>query len=165
MKNNFAKCTPINLSNLASYSDKMSISQVIIFFKRAGVTFTRTKIQNYLRVGVLPPLFEKRHYTKTHIIFLALIYTLKETYSLDEIKSIFAIMGEPNEAVVQELYKIYTALNQDALKHFLTTTDFIEKNTGSALGNSPALQNFISALLLSTIGLAAKATVLEICNE
>jgi DNA-binding transcriptional MerR regulator len=54
-------------------------------------------IQNYIRVGVLPPPIEKRYYTKDHLVLLTLIDNLKSIYSLEEIKSLFEpIRNDPN---------------------------------------------------------------------
>lgn len=46
-------------------------------------------IQNYVRVGVIPPPVDKRYYTKNHLILLTLVDNLKLIYSLDEIKTLF----------------------------------------------------------------------------
>jgi len=40
---------------IATLSDELTISQVVKFFERQGRSFTKTMIQNYVRVGVLPP--------------------------------------------------------------------------------------------------------------
>ena len=42
--------------NLETFNDEMTISQVVRFFNRYGKNFTKTMIQNYVRVGVIPPL-------------------------------------------------------------------------------------------------------------
>ena len=77
------------LINIHNYNSEMSISQVIRFFDTFGMSFTKTMIQNYIRVGVLPAPLRKRYYVKSHLILLAMIYELKEIYSLPEIESLF----------------------------------------------------------------------------
>ena len=67
----------------------MSVSQVIRFFDSFDMDFTKTMIQNYIRVGVLPAPVRKRYYVKSHLILLAMIYELKEIYSLPEIETLF----------------------------------------------------------------------------
>ena len=166
MDNKFSKhAAPINLAGLGSYSDKISLSQVVLFFGRLGVTFTKTMIQNYVRVGLLPPLIEKRYYGKKHIVFLALISSLKDIYSLDEIKSIFGILKNIDDQLVQELYSTYITLHHDTLENFKNTINLIEKSVEQPYKNLPDLQSFVSALLISTIGTAAKSAVLETCCE
>ena len=73
-------------TSLDSYSDKMTLSQVVVFFARNNITFTKTMIQNYVRVGILSPPINKRYYTKEHLITLVLTNILKEVSPLDDIK-------------------------------------------------------------------------------
>jgi len=77
------------LANIDSYNDEMTISQVVRFFERQGLNFTKTMIQNYVRVGIIPPPVEKRYYIKKHLILLAMIDNLKDIYSLEEIGKLF----------------------------------------------------------------------------
>ena len=77
-----------------SYSDKMTLSQVILFFERQNIIFSKTMIQNYVRVGVLPPLLSKRYYTKDHVFLLIIINMLKEVCSLENLKSIFELASD-----------------------------------------------------------------------
>ena len=77
------------LEKMKGYNEKLSISQAVIFFERHGYSITKTMIQNYIRVSVLPPPFEKRRYTKNHLLMVILIDHLKSIYSLDEIRKLF----------------------------------------------------------------------------
>ncbi|MCL2699724.1 MAG: DUF1836 domain-containing protein [Defluviitaleaceae bacterium] len=76
------------LKDLHNYSSEMTVSQVIKFFKRKGMDFTKTMIQNYVRVGAIDPP-DGRVYRERHIKALAMIEFLKPVYSLDEIKCVF----------------------------------------------------------------------------
>jgi len=76
------------LNDLYNYSHEMTISQVIKFFRRKGVDFTKTMIQNYVRVGAIDPP-DGRVYRERHMKALAMVELLKPVYSLDEIKYIF----------------------------------------------------------------------------
>jgi len=99
------------LTNINSYNSEMSISQVIRFFDTFGMSFTKTMIQNYIRVGVLPVPVRKRYYVKSHLIILAMIYELKEIYSLPEIEALFkshANLDDENDLIV--LYNEYLSL-------------------------------------------------------
>jgi len=80
------------LRDLHNYKKEMTISQVIKFFQRKGIDFTKTMIQNYVRVGVIDPPYG-RFYIDRHMKALAMLEFLKPVYSLDEIKYIFMILG------------------------------------------------------------------------
>lgn len=106
---------------IATLSDELTISQVVKFFERQGRSFTKTMIQNYIRVGVLPPPLEKRHYTKNHLVLLALIDELKAIYSLEEIKTVLApIRNNPDifdDDMIKttDIYRNYLTMRREAL--------------------------------------------------
>jgi len=99
------------LENISSYNSEMSLSQVIRFFGSFGMDFTKTMIQNYVRVGTIPPPVRKRYYVKRHLILLAMIYELKEIYSLPEIAALFASrINSDDENELIEMYEEYHEL-------------------------------------------------------
>jgi DNA-binding transcriptional MerR regulator len=110
-----------NQVKIASLSDELTISQVVKFFEKQGRNLTKTMIQNYIRVGVLPPPIEKRYYTKDHLVLLTLIDNLKSIYSLEEIKSLFEpIRNDPNifeDDVIKamDIYTNYLTMRKEAL--------------------------------------------------
>jgi len=108
------------LENIGSYKNEMTISQVVRFFEGFGMSFTKTMIQNYVRVGVIPPPIRQRYYVKNHLILLAITYGLKESYSLPEITKLFKLYiktGKDNEPVI--MYETYRALWE---KYYNTTS-------------------------------------------
>ena len=99
------------LTNIHNYNNEMSISQVIRFFDTFGMSFTKTMIQNYIRVGVLPVPVRKRYYVKSHLILLAMIYELKELYSLPEIEELFkSHVNLDDESELIAFYNEYLSL-------------------------------------------------------
>lgn len=106
---------------IATLSDELTISQVVKFFERQGRNFTKTMIQNYVRVGVLPPPLDKRYYTKNHLVLLTLIDNLKAIYSLDEIKTVLAPIRnnpdifEDDIIMATDIYKNYLSMRKSAL--------------------------------------------------
>ena len=86
------------LNDLHNYSHEMTISQVIKFFQRKGIDFTKTMIQNYVRVGAIDPP-DGRVYRERHMKALVMVELLKPVYSLDEIKIIFKSLD------VNDVYK------------------------------------------------------------
>lgn len=109
---------------IATLSDELTISQVVKFFERQGRSFTKTMIQNYVRVGVLPPPVEKRYYTKNHLVLLTLIDNLKAIYSLDEIKTVLMpIRNDPDlfeDDIIKatDVYRNYLAMRKKTLDHW-----------------------------------------------
>jgi len=96
---------------LKAYSDKLTISQIMVFFERQGMAVTKTTVQNYIRVGVLPPP-DKRRYTKNHVLLILLIGYLKTVYSLDEIKTILdpVLAASADGAInIEETYENFCA--------------------------------------------------------
>jgi len=163
---------------IATLSDELTISQVVKFFERQGRSFTKTMIQNYVRVGVLPPPVEKRYYTKEHLILLTLIDNLKAIYSLEEIKAVLApIRNNPDifeDDMIKptDVYKNYLTIRKDILGKWkdslpklfdkiekLLTDDGIkeeEKNTARA---------FMIALTIMAETIAMKDLINEILKE
>lgn len=109
---------------IATLSDELTISQVVKFFERQGKSFTKTMIQNYVRVGVLPPPVDKRYYTRNHLILLTLIDSLKAVYSLEEIKMVLApVRNNPeifDDDIIEtmDMYKNYQTLRKEALNQW-----------------------------------------------
>ena len=110
------------LENIGQYNDEMTISQVVRFFERHGLDFTKTMIQNYVRVGVIPPPVDKRYYVKNHLILLTLIHHLKSIYSLDDIKRLLRPVSrdldtfEDDVIDVAAIYDIYIELCHRAIR-------------------------------------------------
>lgn len=110
--------------DLHTFNDEMTISQVVRFFERNDYEFTKTMIQNYIRIGVLPPPVNKRYYTKNHLMLLSLIYRLKAVFSLDEIKAVFMPILKESDTFdddlinTETLYKAYQSLQMKGLKQW-----------------------------------------------
>jgi DNA-binding transcriptional MerR regulator len=167
-----------NQVKIATLSDELTISQVVKFFQRQGKSFTKTMIQNYVRVGVLPPPVDKRYYTKDHLILLTLIDNFKAIYSLDDIKSVLTpIRNNPDvfdDDIVKttDVYKNYLTLRREALDkwkealprlfdriHDLLKEDGVkeeERNTASP---------FMIALTIMAETIAMKDLINEFINE
>lgn len=96
------------LKYIENYSQDLPISKVVLFFERQKIFFTKTMIQNYIKIELLPAPKGKRYYKKEHLAMLVLIYKLKNVYSLEEIKIIFRPLLEYFEK--EEFFKIYEIL-------------------------------------------------------
>ena len=81
------------LAGLHRFASEMTISQMVVFFGRQDVRFTKTMIQNYVRIGLLPPPVSKRFYHFGHLALLTIIDACKDVLSLDEMKIFFRFSG------------------------------------------------------------------------
>ncbi|MCL2463003.1 MAG: DUF1836 domain-containing protein [Defluviitaleaceae bacterium] len=114
-----SRLTADPLRNIRSYNDEMTISQVIRYFERQGIFFTKPMIQGYVRAGVIPQPKDKRYYTRPHMVLLALAENLKRGFSAEEIKRLFetleaypgALDGASDEALA--IYGEYAARTRD----------------------------------------------------
>jgi len=158
------------LSNIGQYNDEMTISQVVRFFERHGLDFTKTMIQNYVRVGVLPPPVDKRYYVKNHLILLTLIHHLKDIYSLDDIKRLLHPVSKDLETFeddvidVAAIYDIYIGLCHRAIHKWekelpeliATVRDKVDNRENVYEGERDTVYFFITVLTLMAQSIATK---------
>jgi DNA-binding transcriptional MerR regulator len=102
------------LWDLRNYSSEMSISQVVKFFKKHDVDFTKTTIQHYVRVGALPPP-AGRKYSESHIAGLAMIAWLRSVFSLEEIRRLLLPVWEAGAA--RDSYSLLLSALQAEVRH------------------------------------------------
>ncbi len=156
MQNILSTVTEINpynnpLIGLENYSSEMTISQVIKYFERKGIYFTKTMIQNYVRINVLPPPADKRFYTKTHLAMLVIIDALKNHFSLDEIKQTFLpIYNDTN--LLDQILSMYLSLHNQAISQWKADLPEIASECNNEIEKQvqsiPALY-FITVLLMA----------------
>lgn len=124
---------------IATLSDELTISQVVKFFEKQGRSFTKTMIQNYVRVGVLPPPIDKRYYTKNHLVLLTLIDNLKAIYSLEEIRMVLApIRNNPeifDDDIIKttDLYRNYLTMRKESLDRWKDSLPHLFDNVENLL--------------------------------
>ncbi len=76
------------LRNIRNIKNEIQISKVVLYFSNIGIEIPKTTISNYVREGVIDKLVNDRYYTHKHIIQIYIALTLKQTFSLNEIKKI-----------------------------------------------------------------------------
>jgi len=163
---------------IATLSDELTISQVVKFFEKQGRSFTKTMIQNYVRVGVLPPPVDKRYYTKNHLVMLTLIDNLKEIYSLEEIKTVLApIRNNPDifeDDIIKttDIYKNYLEMRKSALGRWKEALPELFDKIGELLDEYDVTESekntataFLIALTVMAETIAMKDVVKEIINQ
>ncbi|MNO27959.1 hypothetical protein D3C76_178450 [compost metagenome] len=104
-----------DIPNIDLYMD-----QVITIFENALGTskrypedklLTKTMINNYTKDKILMPAVNKK-YTSEHILLMALIYHLKQTLSIADIKSLFQETLHHEEVNIKEVYQGFLDLKQ-----------------------------------------------------
>lgn len=163
---------------IATLSDELTISQVVKFFEKQGKTFTKTMIQNYVRVGVLPPPIGKRYYTRDHLVLLTLIDSLKNAYSLEEIKIILGPIRnnpdifEDDMIKTMDIYKGYLEMRKEALARWEDSVpklfDRVEKlvdEEGVRKEDKKAATQFMIVLTVMAESIAMKDLVNEVIKE
>lgn len=159
-------------------SDELTISQVVKFFERQGRSFTKTMIQNYVRVGVLPPPVDKRYYTKDHLVLLTLIDNLKSIYSLDEIKAVLKpIRNNPDifdDDIIKttDIYKNYLTMRKEALSRWkeslpemLDSVNELIDEDGVGKNEKDIARAFMVALTIMAETIAMRDLVSNILND
>lgn len=174
--NIFDKQKPINLE---TFNEEMTISQVIKFFGRYNIAFTKTMIQNYIRIGLLPGPVEKRYYVKEHLILLFLIYNLKESFSLEELRAVFSPVLQGNAHFEGDLvrpvqlYSIYSQMQasiEDAFKgkNYINKTQMIEELMCADIENkehTDLIRKFMVILYTMIETVSVKQLSLQLINE
>lgn len=104
------------LDGIEHYPEKLRVSKVILYFERRGIFFTKTMIQSYVKIGLLPPLNKQKFYSRNHLVFLALTDALKNTYSLDNLINIFTPIFDLDFDILIALLRAFTKNYNDILK-------------------------------------------------
>ncbi len=163
---------------IMTLSDELTISQVVKFFERQGRNFTKTMIQNYVRVGVLPPPVDKRYYTKDHLVLLTLIDNLKSIYSLDEIKLVLEPVIRNPEVFEDDIIKTVDMYNnyltmrketlerwKESLPHLFDRVDSLLREDGVRDSEKDLATAFMIALTIMADTIAMKDLTDEIISE
>lgn len=166
------------LSDLHTFNDEMTISQVVRFFEKNNLIFTKTMIQNYVRIGVIPPPEDKRYYTRKHIVLLSLINSLKNIYSLDEIKLVFdPVLKDPSTfdddmMDITLIYKIYSDIYKDTLKNCENNLPYITNKIENIIKEENINENdskiigvFLTIINLMAQSIAIKKMVTALIDE
>lgn len=163
---------------IATLSDELAISQVVKFFERQGRSFTKTMIQNYVRVGVLPPPVDKRYYTRDHLVLLTLIDSLKSIYSLEEIKTLLEPVRnnpdifEDDLIKANDVYRNYITMRKEflgewkkSLPDLMERTDQILTEDGIKDSEKGRAAAFMVALTVMAETIAMKDIATELIHE
>jgi len=98
------------LADIAQYSPRMTIAQVLKFCEKKNLSLTRAMIQNYIRDGLLPPPIG-RIYTHKHLAALVMIDYLKTVFDLPDIKTVLVPLMDDDGLPLT----VYTRLIQKSI--------------------------------------------------
>lgn len=128
-----------DIPNIDLYMD-----QVIQLFERTfeettrsadETILTKTMINNYAKKKLFFPVTNKK-YTKEHLILISLIYQLKSSFSINDIKTILAPLNEgieQDQLDLEGFYRNYLELTERNTARFVTEQDALTASTTDPL--------------------------------
>ena len=75
---------------------------------------TKTMVNNYSKEGILRPIKSKK-YNREHIIQMAMIYMMKQSLSIQDIKNVFGSGCFEDEHCFERIYQRYGEMKQSQL--------------------------------------------------
>lgn len=163
----FKEIPPIEIPYIDLYMDQITtlFEDKLSHFKRKDeeMILTKTMINNYAKAKILPPIKNKK-YSKTQVMLLILIYNLKQTLSLEDIKLLIepAITPSTEASVidekVSELYDNFLKLKENQIEPFLenVTNDI---KTIEAMYKDSNLEDSPHNLILTVLALINSANL------
>lgn len=156
----------LGLENILSLTDIPSIDlymdQVTQLFENIyGPTkrhedekiLTKTMINNYAKGKLLFPIKNKR-YTKEHLILISLIYQLKGSLSISDVKGILDQLNskiEQTDIDLDTFYHAYLSLHKKSVDDFKETMEEVKDNlTGEVESIEDKDHTYLEQLLLIT---------------
>ena len=117
---------------------------------------TPSMINNYVKLGIIPPPYKKR-YSRVHIAYLVTLCSLKQTLSMSTIQQIMPI--ESTEEEVMLLYNSFVRNQQEAIKKVTNQVGGLWETTLSQKGgNQKSIDNF-------AMQVAASANIFKLLTE
>lgn len=121
---------------------------------------TKTMINNYTKDKLLMPAAKKK-YTKEHIILMILLYELKHTLSIGDIKALFSAIVKTDTVDSEKLssiYEIYLKCKVKAIEGFEPSVDIISTVLAEEIKNMHLESDIQVENMLLVIMLTEKAT-------
>lgn len=147
------------LPDLELYMDQVItlISKYLNFFgvSDGGKRVTPSMINNYVKLGTIPPP-QKKRYSRIHLAYLLIVCTLKQTLDMSTIKRLIPVGID--EGAVEQLYNSFV-VNQN--KAFAFLTDTLQRMAKPVLTDAPG--GGTAADLVMQI--AASANIFKLLTE
>ncbi|MFT4412856.1 DUF1836 domain-containing protein [Fredinandcohnia humi] len=121
---------------------------------------TKTMINNYAKGKLLFPIKNKK-YSRDHLILLSLIYQLKSSLSISDIKATLEGINKrivsDNDFSLEEFYKSYLQLYKKNVEEFKTDLDMKMKDVIEEISDRPNDDNEYIKNVLLIISLTASS--------
>lgn len=133
--------------NIDKLKEHLLISNVVDFFEKNNIHFTKNIINNYLKKDLLPQLYNKKYYTRKHLYFLYFISIYRDLYSLEDVGKLVFLIDE--KIGVEEYYNIYLEMES---KFSTLNKEYMEKtNTLSNINETQEINKAFQILNFSPL--------------
>ncbi len=149
------------LPDLELYMDQvisMLGKYLAIFYETIGVEkwITSSMINNYVKLGIMPAPVRKK-YSRTHLCYLLIICTLKQTLDMATIQKII-----PANLEEEEVRKTYNSFVLNQRKAYRYVTENVQSVAEPIFGNAEDNPERIGDLLMQV---SASANIFKILTE
>ncbi len=129
-----------------------------IYYETIGAEkwITSSMINNYVKLGIIPAPVKKK-YSKTHLAYLLILCTLKQTLDMATIQKII-----PVDLETEEVMKTYNAFVENQRKAYQYVTENIRVVAEPILNQTESNEKRINDLLMQV---AASANIFKILTE
>lgn len=164
LKSNFASYSlPAwdELPDLPLYMDQVLAimgKYLSIYYKAVGEgkAITSSMINNYVKLKIIPAPIKKK-YTRSHLSYLLMICTLKQTLDMATIQKII-----PSNLTDEEIQSVYTSFVNNQKKAFLYVTENLNAVAEPLIKNEGHKQERLNDLLLQV---ASSANIFKLLTE
>lgn len=125
---------------------------------------TKTMVNNYSKQGVIKPIKGKK-YSKEHIVQMLMVYSLKNTLSIEEIKRVLQpvyLLSDENKIDLCQLYDRFIDLKTDKKQSMAKTIDTILNDEKLELDTES--DRLVAILCLCALSEFAKTVAQEIID-
>lgn len=117
---------------------------------------TKTMINNYTKDKILPPSLKKK-YSKEHMMYLILIYHLKQILSIQDIYQLFSNTLHGHNELLEPIYEAFLSLENEHYSHFNQTVKTQFENLQDFVKKIPEEKKEGSSYLLMILSLIVSA--------
>lgn len=117
---------------------------------------TKTMINNYTKDKIVPPPVKKK-YSKQHMMYLILIYHLKQILSIQDIHQLFSNTLHGHDELLQPIYEAFLSLEKQQYSHFNETVKNQFENLQAFVNKVPEEKKESFSYLLMVMSLIVSA--------
>lgn len=142
------------LSDIGLYMDQVILLMneylsIYIFNDSETKVITPSIINNYVKMGVIPPP-EKKKYSRVHLAYLIMVCSLKQSLSIATIKKII-----PSDLSTEAMEKIYTSFLENEYAVFKSLSDELTSSLSPLIDEENNNDEFYSLIMQSALSASA----------